>query len=299
MIYLPQDFPALQSLRAEGLAATAYAMGGPCSLPPAIPQGAKRVLLLNLMPHKAVTDLDIARTLAQTGEDVCLLLMKIAGQTYKTTPMAYVDAYYRDFECYAAAAPTYDGLIITGAPVEQIPFEDVRYWEALCRIIDWADRAVRSTLYVCWGAQAGLYHLYGVPKYALPEKRFGIFAQTVRLASPLMEGLSPAFPMPNSRHTEVRRNDFPADSELQILCESEESGIGAAFSEKNNATFIVGHLEYEPFTLHNEYLRDLAKGLPIQPPLHYYIGAPEAGRPDYAWHSAAVRFYANWLDACR
>ena len=293
MIYLPQDFPALQSLRAEGLAATAYAMGGPCSLPPAIPQGAKRVLLLNLMPHKAVTDLDIARTLAQTGEDVCLLLMKIAGQTYKTTPMAYVDAYYREFECYAAAAAAYDGLIITGAPVEQIPFEDVRYWEALCRIIDWADRAVRSTLYVCWGAQAGLYHLYGVPKYALPEKRFGIFAQTVRLASPLMEGLSPAFPMPNSRHTEVRAADILRHPSLRILADSPESGVGVVASADHRRVFIVGHLEYEPLTLDKEYRRDLSRQLPIHQPEHYYRhDNPEAG-VDFVWQASAVQFYGN------
>ena len=295
MLYLPQDFPALQSLRAEGLAATAYAMGGPCSLPPAIPQGAKRVLLLNLMPHKAVTDLDIARTLAQTGEDVCLLLMKIAGQTYKTTPQTYVEAFYRDFEHYAAAGATYDGLIITGAPVEQIPFEEVRYWEALCRIMDWADRSVRSTLYVCWGAQAGLYHLYGVPKYPLPEKRFGIFAQTVRIPSPLMEGLSPAFPMPNSRHTEVRAADLQRYPTLRILADSPESGVGVVASTDHRRVFIVGHLEYEPLTLDKEYRRDLSRQLPIHQPEHYYRHDEPAAGVNYVWQEAAVRFYGNWL----
>ena len=256
------------------------------------------MLLLNLMPQKLVTELDIARTLAETGQAVRLTLVRLPGQTFKTTPMEHILQFYRELtpEMLAEA----DGLIVTGAPLENIAFEEVRYWQLLEQVMDEAARRRLPVLYICWAAQAALYHFYKIPKHPLPRKMFGIFEQKVLLPeSAAMKGLAPAFPMPNSRHTEVRRNDFPADSELQILCESEESGIGVAFSEKNNATFIVGHLEYEPFTLHNEYRRDLAKGLPIQPPLHYYIGAPEAGRPDYTWHAAAVRFYANWLDACR
>ena len=294
MIFLPEHLPAAAALSAAGLDVATYS-----SCPTKAKEGemVRHVLLLNLMPQKLVTELDIARTLAETGRTVRLTLVRLPGQTFKTTPMEHILQFYRELtpEMLAEA----DGLIVTGAPLENIAFEEVRYWQLLEQAMDEAARRRLPVLYICWAAQAALYHFYKIPKHPLPRKMFGVFKQKVlRPESAAMQGLTPEFPMPNSRHTEVRRNDFPADSELQILCESEESGIGAAFSEKNNATFIVGHLEYEPFTLHNEYLRDLAKGLPIQPPLHYYIGAPEAACPDYTWHAAAVRFYANWLDTC-
>ena len=295
MIFLPEHLPAAAALRAAGLDVAAYS-----SCPTKAKEGerARQVLLLNLMPQKLVTELDIARTLAETGRTVCLTLVRLPGQTFKTTPMEHILQFYRELtpELLAEA----DGLIVTGAPLENIAFEEVRYWQLLEQAMDETARRRLPVLYICWAAQAALYHFYKIPKHPLPRKMFGIFEQKVlHPESAAMRGLAPAFPMPNSRHTEMRRADFPAAGELQILCESEESGIGAAYSEKHSATFIVGHLEYEPFTLHNEYRRDLAKGLPIQPPLHYYIGAPEAARPGYTWHAAAVRFYANWLDACR
>ena len=294
MIFLPEHLPAAAALHAAGLDVATYS-----SCPTKAKEGerVRHVLLLNLMPQKLVTELDIARTLAETGRTVCLTLVRLPGQTFKTTPMEHILQFYRELtpELLAEA----DGLIVTGAPLENIAFEEVRYWQLLEQAMDETARRRLPVLYICWAAQAALYHFYKIPKHPLPRKMFGIFEQKVlHPESAAMQGLAPAFPMPNSRHTEVRRVDFPAAGELQILCESEESGIGAAYSEKHSATFIVGHLEYEPFTLHNEYRRDLAKGLPIQPPLHYYIGAPEAARPDYTWHAAAVLFYANWLDTC-
>lgn len=288
MLILPKDFPIAATLRAEGIQTACECPTGGQPL---------RILFLNLMPQKTVTELDIARAVAQPDKTVELLPMKIAGQTYKTTPMAHMLQFYRDFETFESGC--YDGLIVTGAPVEHLPFEEVRYWPQLCRIMDWAQTHVRSTLYICWGAQAGLYHHYGIPKHPLPAKKFGIFAQRVIESGwPVLHGLEPEFPMPNSRHTEVRRADFPTDGSLAIVAESQESGVGIAIGHGGKDIFIVGHLEYEPHTLHNEYVRDLNKGLPIAPPQHYYKdGTPESGI-DFAWHEAARRFYRNWLTLC-
>lgn len=264
-----------------------------------IPEGAKKVLFLNLMPQKAVTELDIARMMAATGEDVVLIPMKIARQTYKTTPMEHMEQFYVDFE--SLKPQPYDGLIITGAPVEHLSFEQVRYWPQLCRIIDWARAGgAQSTLYICWGAQAGLYYNYGIPKHPLPAKRFGIYPHNVPDDLPsqslctLLSGLAPTFPMPHSRHTEVRAEDFPHHS-LHILATSEESGVGLAATEDGREVYITGHLEYEPHTLENEYHRDVAKGLPILPPEHYYHHDTPTAGICFSWEEAARVFYRNWV----
>lgn len=287
MLILPAHFPATSILRSEGW----QVLDGesPAGLRPL------RILFLNLMPQKQVTELDIARALAFSEHCVRLYPMKISGQAYKTTPIEHMRTFYSDFEVFEPE--NFDGLIITGAPVEHLPFEEVRYWLQLCRIMDWARSHVRSTLYICWGAQAGLYHHYGIPKYALPEKCFGIFRQHVLYRGlSLFQGMEPEFLMPNSRHTEVRRQDFPTNGSLCIVAESEESGIGVAMSRDGREIFIVGHLEYEPQTLHNEYTRDLKKGLSILPPLHYYRKeCPEQG-VDFSWKKSACLFYSNWLD---
>lgn len=289
MLILPKDFPAMSVLQEEGAQVT-----GEC------PDGIRplRVLLLNLMPNKAVTELDIARVLAVPDMDVQLLPMKIAGQTYKTTPMSHMERFYADFEHFEH--DHFDGFIITGAPVEHLPFEEVRYWPQLCHIMDWARTHVRSTLYICWGAQAGLYHHYGVPKRALPAKCFGVFPQLVfRSEFPLFAGMEPCFPMPNSRHTEVRREDFPTAGSLEIVAGGEESGVGVAMTHDGREVFVAGHLEYAPRTLHDEYNRDVQKGLPIAPPRHYYVNDNPCSGIDFSWSSAAARFYHNWLGMCR
>lgn len=291
MLFLPNTLPAAAQLKAQGIDTSALPLRA------ASPKGAISILLLNLMPEKEVTELDIARTLAQTELDIHLIPIKIKGQTYKTTPMAHMESCYRDFNEIEHGC--YDGIIITGAPVEQIPFEDVHYWPQLCHIMDWAQTHTRSALHVCWGAQAGLYHHYGVPKHALPEKKFGIFNQSVLCPeSPLMTGLVPSFPMPNSRHTEVRRNDLEslASRGVNILAESVESGIAVVADNDLHNVFIVGHLEYAADTLHREYQRDLSRQLPIHAPEHYYN--PD-GQPDYKWSEAAVTFYRNWCRAAR
>lgn len=305
MLYLPQDIPCAHILHAEGANVCQY--DKQCLLNVAasdrpLPREAAKILFLNIMPQKAVTELDIARMMAASGRDVVLIPTKIAGQTYKTTPMEHMVQFYLDFE--ELESQTFDGLIITGAPVEHLPFEQVRYWPQLCHIIDWAKAGgVRSTLYICWGAQAGLYYNYGVPKHPLPTKRFGIFTHHVPtgLASPssatLLRGLAPTFPMPHSRHTEVRAEDFPADTP-QILAVSEESGVGLAATADGREVYITGHLEYEPHTLENEYRRDVAKGLPIHLPEHYYHHDEPTAGICYSWEEAAKHFYRNWVQLC-
>lgn len=302
MLYLPETLPAVAALKSAGMAVSEYSLDHypkTCHDLPAASQGEKplRILFLNIMPQKAVTEMDIARTLSATGHSVCLLPMKIAGQTYKTTPQDYVERYYRDFEYYAEGQ--FDGLIVTGAPVEHLDFEQVRYWPQLCAIMDWAATHVNSALYICWGAQAALYHLHGIPKYPLPEKKFGIYPQqTVSPQCPLLAELSPEFPMPQSRHTEVRAADFAGKSVDIVAC-GKESGVGLAMAHEGREVFIVGHLEYAADTLDREYHRDLDKGLPIHLPRHYYVDdQPEQGI-NYSWQTAAVRFYGNWLKTLR
>jgi homoserine O-succinyltransferase len=248
------------------------------------------------MPQKPITELDIARTLAQAQTDVCLIPIKIAGQQYKTTPQEYVERFYADFQ--RVEAYHFDGLIITGAPVEQIPFEAVRYWHQLQHIMDWAVDHANSTLYICWGAQAGLYHHYGIPKYGLPEKKFGVFPQNQLQADiPLLHDLPPIFHMPHSRHTEIRKSDLLQHSDsLTLLAESPATGVSIIAGSKGADIYITGHLEYEPTTLHREYQRDLSKGLPIQMPVNYYVDDDPARGVNYSWQSASVKFYSNWIE---
>ena len=246
------------------------------------------------MPQKLVTELDIARMMVHPSLSVQLIPMKISGQTYKTTPMQHMVDFYTDFEDLEKGC--YDGMILTGAPIEHLPFEEVRYWAQLCQIMEWATIHVCSSLYICWGAQAGLQYHYDIPKYQLPDKMFGIYNQKVLQEDlPLLKGMSPAFPMPNSRHTEVRRADFPQNSNLQIVAENEISGVGLAVGNGGREIYIVGHLEYEPNTLLNEYVRDINKGLDIAKPKHYfYDDDPERG-VNFSWEKAAKLFYHNWL----
>ena len=259
------------------------------------PEDALRILFLNIMPMKQITEEDFCRSLAFSDVSVELLPMKIAGQTYKTTPQEYVDRYYSDFEVYKDGY--YDGLILTGAPLESINFEDVRYWEQLKEIMTWAQKHVSSSLYICWGAQAALYHHFGVPKYDLPEKCFGIYPHRVVCNHRLLHNMHPEFMMPNSRHTEVHSSDFPP--ECQVIAESDETGVGIMVSNEGREVYVVGHLEYEPLTLHNEYMRDLEKGLVIAPPHNYYINNVSDQGVDYVWEGACKQFFCNWLSLCK
>lgn len=260
----------------------------------------RRVLLLNLMPEKEVTERDIASVIGATGLDVQLIPVRLRGHAFRTTPEEYMQARYLYVEDLLEKDAEVQGglfthLIITGAPLEHLPFEEVRYWPQLCSLMDVARDHFHRTLLICWGAQAGLYHYYGVSKYPLPAKRFGIFRQRVTaFGNGLMDGLVPSFPMPHSRHTEVRASDIEkqAGAELQMVCESDESGVGVVCTPDLSLTFVTGHLEYPIDTLQREYERDLRRGKPISPPLHY---CDENGHPSFSWRRAAVTFYANWL----
>ncbi|MDR1879380.1 MAG: homoserine O-succinyltransferase [Tannerellaceae bacterium] len=254
-----------------------------------------RVAILNLMPLKITTETDLIRLLSNTPLQIELEFMKIKGYTPKNTPLEHMLEFYKDFD--EMAPHCYDGLIITGAPVEQMPFEEVNYWNEITAIFDWASTHVTSTLYICWAAQAGLYHFHGVPKYDLPEKRFGVFRHFLREPLlPIFRGFDDEFFVPHSRHTEIRREDILAKPELTLLSESEESGVYMALSRGGREIYITGHSEYSPGTLNDEYLRDTAKGLPINIPAHYYRNDDPAQGPVVRWRGHANLLFTNWLN---
>jgi homoserine O-succinyltransferase len=254
-----------------------------------------RIVILNLMPIKITTETDLIRLLSNTPLQVEISFMKLKSHTSKHTPIEHMKAFYTDFE--VMKPQKYDGMIITGAPVEQIDFKDVKYWKELTEIFDWARTHVTSTLYICWAAQAGLYHYYGVPKYQLPKKMFGIFEhRTLDPYHAIFRGFDDRFYVPHSRHTEVRREDIEKVKELTILSESDESGVYLIEGRKGREFFVTGHSEYSPFTLDNEYKRDLGKGLPIEKPVNYYIDDdPEKG-PFVRWKAHANLLFSNWLN---
>ena len=247
------------------------------------------------MPLKITTETDLIRLLSNTPLQVELDFMKIKGHTPKNTPIEHMQEFYKDFD--DIEKDYYDGMIITGAPVEQMPFEDVSYWEEVTTIFDWARTHVTSTLYICWAAQAGLYHFYGVPKYDLPAKMFGVFRHTLREPSlQIFRGFDDEFYVPHSRHTEIRREDIRKVPELTLLSESEESGVYMAMSRGGREFYITGHSEYSPYTLSDEYIRDLNKGLPISVPHNYYRNNDPAQGPVVRWRGHANLLFTNWLN---
>ena len=243
-----------------------------------------RVVVLNLMPLKITTETDLVRLLSNTPLQVELDFMKIKGHTPKNTPIEHMQEFYKDFD--EMADDFYDGMIVTGAPVEEIT-----------QIFDWARTHVTSTLYICWAAQAGLYHFYGVPKYDLPAKMFGVFRHSLREPFvPIFRGFDDEFFVPHSRHTEIRREDIMKVPELTLLSESEESGVYMAMARGGREFFITGHSEYSPYTLNDEYMRDLGKGLPINKPRNYYRNNDPAQGPVVRWRGHANLLFTNWLN---
>lgn len=254
-----------------------------------------RLVVLNLMPLKITTETDLVRLLSNSPLQIELDFMKIKGHTPKNTPIEHMQEFYKDFETMENSC--YDGLIVTGAPVEQMDFEEVTYWPEIVRIFDWARTHVTSTLYICWAAQAGLYHFFGVPKYQLPSKMFGVFRHTLREPFlPIFRGFDDEFYVPHSRHTEVRREDILKVPELKLLSESEESGVYMAMSRGGREFFITGHSEYSPYTLNDEYVRDKKKGLPISIPKNYYRNDDPAQGPVVRWRGHANLLFSNWLN---
>ena len=254
-----------------------------------------RVVVLNLMPLKITTETDLIRLLSNTPLQVELDFMKIKGHTPKNTPIEHMQEFYKDFD--DIEKDYYDGMIITGAPVEQMPFEEVDYWEELVEIMEWTKTHVTSTIHLCWGAQAALYYHYGINKVQLDKKLFGIFEHKVMNRKiPLVRGFDDVFYAPHSRHTDVPIEKIRADERLMILAESEKAGAYLIMAQNGRQIFVMGHPEYDRVTLDQEYKRDLSKGLPIEMPENYYPDNDSTQKPLLTWRAHGNCMYANWLN---
>jgi homoserine O-succinyltransferase/O-acetyltransferase len=256
---------------------------------------ALRVAILNLMPTKIATETQLLRLLSNSALQVEVTLLHTATHESKNTDADHLLRHYVTFD--EIKNEKYDGLLITGAPVEQMPFEEVDYWKELTKIIDWGETNVESNFYICWGAQAALYHRYGIPKYDLPHKMFGVFEH--RVLSPtekLLRGFDDIFLAPHSRHTEIRRADIDKINDLQMLAESDEAGVYILGSKDGRHIFVTGHSEYDPLTLKGEYDRDVNKGLPIHVPINYYPQNDPTQPPRVRWRGHANLLYSNWLN---
>lgn len=254
-----------------------------------------KIALVNLMPTKIATETQILRLLGNTPLQVEISLVHMENHKTKNTRVDHLERFY--IPSKEVLKRKFDGMIITGAPVEQLPFEKVDYWKDLTRIMDYAAENVFCTLYICWGAQAGLYYHYGIQKYDLDKKLFGIFKhKRMTRAEPLLRGFDDEFPSPQSRHTEVRSADIKGCSDLTVLAESDEAGILLVKSKNNRQIFMTGHLEYDTDTLALEYTRDKDKGLPIELPCNYFPGDNPGNTPVSTWRSHAHLFYSNWLN---
>jgi homoserine O-succinyltransferase len=254
-----------------------------------------KVLILNLMPTKVTTETQLLRLLGNTALQVEVDLLRVRSHESKNTPEDHLLAFYKTFD--QVEKDLFDAMIITGAPVEHLPFKQVDYWRELQDIMDWGLEHVFSLLYICWGAQAALYHHYGVPKYPLPAKQFGVFEHRVTEKNcQLLRGFDDVFYAPHSRHTEIRRSDVESVQGLKVLAESDEAGLYIAGSENQRQVFITGHSEYDPLTLKAEYDRDVALDLPIQVPANYYPGDDPSQPPVVRWRGHSNLLFANWIN---
>ena len=286
---LPDKLPAIDLLKEENIFVIDSSRATTQDIRPL------RIVILNLMPIKVTTETDLIRLLSNSPLQIEVCFMKLKSHTSKNTPIEHMKAFYHDFD--VLRDQKFDGMIITGAPVEHLDFEEVNYWTEIQEIFDWTRTHVTSTFYICWAAQAGLYHHYGIPKYPLEEKMFGIFEH--RVLEPfhsIFRGFDDCFYVPHSRHTEVRREDILKVPELTLLSESKEAGVYMAMARGGREFFVTGHSEYSPLTLDTEYRRDLDKGLPIEIPRNYYIDDdPEKG-PLVRWRAHANLLFSNWLN---
>jgi homoserine O-succinyltransferase len=254
-----------------------------------------RIVILNLMPLKITTETDLVRLLSNTPLQLDINFMKLRSHTPKNTPIEHMMMFYRDFA--EMRNEKFDGMIITGAPVESLPFKEVSYWDEIANIFNWARTHVTSTLYICWAAQAGLYHYYGIPKYPLKSKMFGIFSQRILAPRmPIFRGFDDYFMMPHSRHSEIRRADVLAQPQLSLIAESDDSGVSIVMARGGREFFITGHMEYAPNTLDNEYKRDFGQRSDVELPRNYYRDDnPEMG-PVVTWRAHANLFFNNWIN---
>lgn len=254
-----------------------------------------KLLILNLMPIKITTETDLIRLLSNSPLQLEIDFLHMESHTSKNTPIEHLMSFYKTFD--EVKKSNYDGMIITGAPVEQLEFEEVTYWEEITGIFEWARTHVTSTFYICWAAQAGMYYHYGIPKYPLETKMFGVFEHIKHQAqNPIFRGFDDAFFVPHSRHTEVKAEDILKNPDLTLLSESPDSGVYMVMARNGREFFITGHSEYSPNTLDTEYKRDVAKGLPINIPLNYYRDNNPANGPVVRWRSHANLLFTNWLN---
>ena len=286
---LPDRLPAIELLKQENIFVIDNSRATQQDIRPL------RIVVLNLMPLKITTETDLIRLLSNTPLQLEISFMKVKSHTSKNTPVEHMKAFYRDFELMRNEK--FDGMIITGAPVEHMDFEEVAYWDEISDIFSWARTHVTSTLYICWAAQAGLYFHYGVPKYKLDKKMFGIFEHRANNPLlPIFRGFDDVFYVPHSRHTEVHREDILKVKELDLISESDESGVYMVMARGGREIFVTGHSEYSPLTLDTEYRRDLDKGLPIDMPVNYYRDNDPAKGPLVRWRAHANLFFQNWLN---
>lgn len=288
---LPDKLPAIDLLKEENIFVIDNSRASTQDIRPL------KIVILNLMPIKITTETDLIRLLSNSPLQIEVSFMKLKSHTSKNTPIEHMKAFYRDFECMRNEK--FDGMIITGAPVEHLEFEDVNYWDEIQDIFNWTRTHVTSTLYICWAAQAGLYHHYGIPKYPLDKKMFGIFEHHIcegMSKLPIFRGFDDVFFVPHSRHTEVRRADIEKHPELTIISESDDSGVHIVMSRGGREFYVTGHSEYSPYTLDTEYRRDLGKGLPIDMPKNYYRDNDLEKGPLVRWRSTANLLFSNWLN---
>ena len=288
-IQIPNDLPAAEVLQKENIFVMKQTRAETQHIRPL------EIVLLNLMPTKIITETQLSRMLGNTPLQVHLELMMLSTHKAKNTPEEHLLAFYKTFD--ELKDRKFDGMVITGAPVENMPFEQVNYWKELTEIMEWSKDHVHSTFHICWGAQAGLYYHYGIQKYPLPDKMFGVFKHKADYKHAiLLRGFDDEFWAPHSRHTTIRREDIEATPGLKILASSEEAGVYIVMNKEGRQIFVTGHSEYDPDTLEREYLRDKYQGLPIQVPKNYYPNDDDSQAPVVRWRGHGNLLYSNWLN---
>ena len=286
---LPDKLPAIELLKKENIFVMDNSRATTQDIRPL------RIVILNLMPLKITTETDLVRLLSNTPLQLEISFMKLKSHTPKNTPIEHMMMFYRDFE--DMRDEKFDGMIVTGAPVETYDFEEVTYWDEISTILKWARTHVMSTMYICWAAQAGLYCHYGIPKYPLDKKMFGIFRQhPLAPHLPIFRGFDDTFFMPHSRHTEIRREDIEKCPELTVIAESPESGVSMVMARGGREFYITGHLEYAPDTLDKEYRRDVGVRSDVGLPKNYYLDDDPSNKPVVTWRAHANLLYSNWIN---
>ena len=286
---IPDRLPAIELLKQENIFVMDDSRAHTQDIRPL------RIVILNLMPIKITTETDLVRLLSNTPLQLEVTFMKLKSHTPKNTPIEHMMMFYKDFDILKKQK--FDGMIVTGAPVEQLPFEEVNYWDEISTIFEWAKTNVTSTLYICWAAQAAMYYFYGIPKYPLEKKKFGVFQQyPISTRIPIFRGFDDVFYMPHSCHTEVHREDIEQNPKLEIIASSPQSGVSIVMAREGREFFITGHLEYAPNTLDNEYRRDKDSRDDVEVPRNYYTDNDPSKEPLVTWRAHANLLYNNWIN---